>query len=66
VVRVRPGPPPTATCGTADDYILHIVATKEGHKAHDHDSRFKSFLEWAQKLQTKQPLVWFGDPIFER
>jgi hypothetical protein len=38
----------------------------EGHNAHDHDSRFKSFLEWAQKLQPKQPLVWFGDSIFER
>ena len=48
------------------DYILHIVATEEGHTAHDHDSRFKSFLEKAQKLQPQEPLVWFGDPIFER
>ncbi|OLC65931.1 MAG: hypothetical protein AUG06_00745 [Actinobacteria bacterium 13_1_20CM_2_65_11] len=48
------------------DYILHIVATEEGHTEHDHDGRFKSFLERAQKLQPKQPLVWFGDPIFER
>lgn len=48
------------------DYVLHIVATEEGHNAHDHDPRFKSFLERAQKLQPKQPLVWFGDPIFER
>ena len=48
------------------DYILHIVATDEGHNAHDHDPRFKSFLERAQKLQPKQPLVWFGDSIFER
>ena len=48
------------------DYILHIVATEEGHTAHDHDTRFKSFLEKAQKLQPQEPLVWFGDPIFER
>jgi hypothetical protein len=48
------------------DYILHIVATEEGHTAHDHDPRFKSFLERAQKLQPERPLVWFGDPIFER
>jgi len=48
------------------DYILHIVATAEGHTAHDHDARFKSFLKRAEKLQPKQPLVWFGDPIFER
>jgi len=48
------------------DYILHIVATEEGHTAHGHDPRFKSFLVRAQKLQPRQPLVWFGDPIFER
>ena len=48
------------------DYILHIVATEEGHSAHDHDPRFKSFLERAQKLQPMEPLVWFGDSIFER
>ena len=48
------------------DYILHIVATAEGHTAHDQDRRFKSFLEKAQKLQPDEPLVWFGDPIFER
>ena len=48
------------------DYALHIVATEEGHHAHDHDARFKSFLARAQKLQPQQPLVWFGDPIFER
>ena len=48
------------------DYILHIVATEKGHTAHDHDPRFKSFLERAQKLQPKEPMVWFGDPIFER
>lgn len=48
------------------DYVLHIVATDDGHTAHDHDPRFKSFLERAQKLQPIEPLVWFGDPIFER
>jgi hypothetical protein len=48
------------------DYVLHIVATEEGHDAHDHDPRFQAFLERAQKLQPNQPLVWFGDPIFER
>ena len=48
------------------DYILHIVATEEGHTAHDDDPRFKSFLQQAQHLQPRQPLVWFGDPIFER
>jgi hypothetical protein len=45
---------------------LHIAATEEGHTAHDHDPRFASFLEKAQKMQPKEPLVWFGDPIFER
>jgi hypothetical protein len=48
------------------DYILHIAATEEGHTAHDHDPRFASFLEKAQRMQPKEPLVWFGDPIFER
>jgi hypothetical protein len=48
------------------DYVLHIVATEKGHSAHDDDPRFKSFLKRAQKLQPKQPLVWFGDSIFER
>ena len=48
------------------DYILHIEATEEGHTAHDHDPRFKAFLKRAQKLQPEEPLVWFGDPIFER
>ena len=48
------------------DYILHIVATEEGHTAHDHDPRFASFLKKAKKLQPSEPLVWFGDSIFER
>jgi hypothetical protein len=48
------------------DYILHILATAEGHTAHDHDPRFNDFLKRAQELQPKEPLVWFGDPIFER
>jgi len=48
------------------DYVLHIVATEEGHTAHDHDPRFSSFLKQAQKLQPMDPIVWFGDPIFER
>jgi hypothetical protein len=48
------------------DYALQIVATEEGHTAHDHDPRFASFLGRAQKLQPQEPKVWFGDPIFER
>ena len=48
------------------DYILHIVATEEGHTAHDHDPRFNSFLQRAKELQPNEPLVWFGDAIFER
>jgi hypothetical protein len=48
------------------DYILQIVATAEGHTAHDHDERFNRFLKRAQKLQPEEPLVWFGDSIFER
>ena len=48
------------------DYILHIVATEEGHTAHDHDPRFASFLKKAKKLQPNEPLVWYGDSIFER
>jgi hypothetical protein len=48
------------------DYILHIVATPEGHNEHDHDQRFRSFLERAKQLQPAEPLVWFGDQIFER
>ena len=49
-----------------EDYILHIVATEEGHNAHDHDPRFASFLQKAQKLQPEEPHVWFGDKIFQR
>ena len=48
------------------DYVLHIVATEKGHSAHDNDPRFKSFLKKAEELHPEQPLVWFGDPIFER
>src|ERR1700704_1051156 len=47
------------------DYILHIVATEEGHTAHDHDERFNKFLKEARKLQPQEPLVWFGEAIFE-
>ena len=48
------------------DYILHILATEEGHTAHDHDPRFNAFLKKAKDLQPSEPLVWFGDPVFER
>jgi hypothetical protein len=48
------------------DYILHIIATPEGHNQHDSDPRFASFLERAKQLQPAEPLVWFGEQIFER
>jgi hypothetical protein len=48
------------------DYILHIIATPEGHNQHDHDPRFASFLERTKQLQPAEPLVWFGEQIFER
>jgi hypothetical protein len=48
------------------DYILHIIATPEGHHQHDNDPRFASFLQRARQLQPAPPLVWFGDQIFER
>ena len=48
------------------DYILHIVATAEGHGKHDTDPRFASFLKRAKELQPAEPLVWFGDVAFAR
>ena len=49
------------------DYILHVVAADhEAHEEHDRDSRFRAFLAKAQKLQPEEPLVWFGETIFER
>ena len=48
------------------DYLLHIVATPEGHQQHDHDTRFASFLTRARQFQPAEPLVWFGDQIYER
>ena len=48
------------------DYILHIVATADGHHKHDGDPRFASFLERAKQLQPAEPLVWFGDVAFAR
>jgi hypothetical protein len=48
------------------DYILHIIATPQGHNQHDDDPRFASFLGRARKLQPAEPLVWFGEQIFER
>ena len=49
------------------DYILHVVAVdRQAHDEHDSDPRFKAFLEKAQKLQPSGPLVWLGEPVFER
>ncbi len=49
------------------DYVLSIVAASHAaHSEHDRDPRFKSFLVEAMKLQPKEPLVWFGEAIFER
>ncbi len=48
------------------DYILYVVATPKGHDAHDRDPRFASLLKKAKRLQPAEPLVWFGDKIFER
>jgi hypothetical protein len=49
------------------DYLLHIVARGMGaHDAHDGDPRFKAFLGKALEMQPKQPLVWFGEAVFER
>jgi hypothetical protein len=52
--------------GGIQDYILHIVAADhEAHEEHDRDPRFRAFLTKAERLQPEQPLVWFGDTIFE-
>ncbi len=53
--------------GGIQDYLLHIVAADhEAHEEHDRDPRFRAFLAKAERLQPHQPLVWFGDTIFER
>ena|SRR2546427_4286621 len=55
--------------GGIQDYLhlLHIVAADhEAHEEHDRDSRFRAFLAKAERLQPEQPLVWFGDTLFER
>lgn len=49
------------------DYILHVVAADhDAHEEHDSDPRFRRFLAKAQRLQPEQPLVWFGDIVYER
>lgn len=49
------------------DYILFVVAVEgAAHGEHDDDPRFKAFLEKARRLQPRPPLVWFGEPVFER
>jgi hypothetical protein len=49
------------------DYILHVVAADhEAHEEHDRDARFRRFLAKAQQWQPEQPLVWFGDILYER
>ncbi len=49
------------------DYLLYVVAADEAaHHEHDHDPRFKDFLERALKVQPLEPLVWFGRALFER
>jgi hypothetical protein len=53
--------------GGIQDYILHVVASDhEAHEEHDSDPRFQAFLAKAQRLQPEEPLVWFGDIMFER
>lgn len=64
LVRVVDG---TEKQNGVQDYILHIVAANhEAHEEHDRDPRFRAFLKKAQRLQPKEPLVWFGQAIFER
>src|SRR2546428_86418 len=48
------------------DYLLQVVAVGDAHAEHDRDPRFRAFLDKAQKLQPKEPLVWFGEAVFER
>jgi hypothetical protein len=49
------------------DYIIFVVAAGEAaHGEHDDDPRFTAFLEKARRLQPQPPLVWFGEPVFER
>jgi hypothetical protein len=49
------------------DYILHVVTINHrAHERHDDDPRFKAFLEKAKKMQPADPLVWFGETVFER
>lgn len=49
------------------DYILHVVAADHAaHEEHDSDPRFRGFLAKAQRMQPKEPLVWFGVTVFER
>src|SRR5213596_2553217 len=49
------------------DYILHVIAADhQAHEEHDNDPRFQAFLEKAQRIQPRPPLVWFGETVFER
>ena len=49
------------------DYILHVIAADhQAHEEHDTDPRFQAFLEKAQRIQPRPPLVWFGETVFER
>ena len=49
------------------DYILYVVAADdEAHGEHDQDPRFNAFLDKARRWQPEPPLVWFGQPVFER
>src|SRR5438552_15756217 len=49
------------------DYILHVIAADhQAHEEHDRDPRFQAFLEKAQRIQPRPPLVRFGEMVFAR
>jgi hypothetical protein len=48
------------------DYVLHVLATDEGHQEHDNDEGFKDYNKRADSFQPEEPVVLFGDVVFER
>jgi hypothetical protein len=48
------------------DYVIHVLATEEGHHEHDSDEAFKDYNQRADAFQPEDPTVIFGDVVFER
>ncbi len=47
-------------------YILHVeVPSMAEHEEFDSNPLFNKFLSKAQTLQPEEPLVWFGETLFQ-